>query len=296
MSSTPSPLHDTRRFRDWTSVRYGLAWAYEGLVPPTARTGTYTSPEVSCWLVRRGNVVLSLPGRRAIRAVAGDWVFVARPTRHQAFSEDAEILSMHFYFSWPGQEAVIEQPDNVVFPASEYPELERTARSIVRLVKRHFPRADAFLPEEACSLPLYLRLQHLLPLWISAYLEVQARRGTFPKRTGDMDDRVRQAILELDHQPLSRKFSETELMTRTGLGRSQLHLLFVRTTGLTPKRFFERRRLEAARRLIENTRMSAKEIAMDLGFRYESHFSQWFRAKTGQPPLSLRTKPTKPIS
>lgn len=288
MNLGKSQLHAPRRFRDWTGVRYGLAWAYEGPVPPRAREGSYTSQDVSCWLIRRGQVTLSAPGRKAVTAKPGDWAFVARPTRHQSFSADAEILSLHFHFSWPGGESVVEQSDNHVIAAAEHPELERAARPIVNLVKKHFPQANAWLMEERCSLPLYLMLQRLMPQWLSTYLEVQASQGLCPKRTGNIDDRVIQAIMELEHRPLSQKFSEKELMAKAGLGRSQLHLLFVQATGLTPKRFFERRRLEAAQRLIEGTRMSAKEIALDLGFRYESHFSVWFRSKTGHSPLAFK--------
>jgi len=287
----PAPdLRATRRFRDWASVRHGLVWAYEGPVHPPARTGRYTSADTSCWLLRRGHVVIKTPGQPAVTARAGDWVFVARPARHQAFSEDAELLSLHFHFSWPGGEPVVEQPRTRVFPAAGHPALERAARPIVRLVRRHFPRAAAFLSEEVCTLPLYLRLQHLLPLWLSAYLETQASLGVFPRRTGAMDDRVLLAIMELDRQPLSWKFSEARLHAVAGLGHSQLHALFIRATGLSPRRYFERRRLEAARQLLAHTRMSAKEIAIDLGFRYESHFSQWFRAKTGKPPLAARSQ------
>lgn len=285
-----SKLHEPRKFSDWTSVRYGLAWAYEGTVPERARKGSYTSPDVSCWLIRKGSVTVSSPKGGPIIAHSGQWVFVARPTRHQHFSEDVEMLSLHFYFSWPGGEPVVEQPENILLDSQEFPQLERTAMPIVRLVKRHFPKSSAFLMEEMCSLPHYLRLQHLLPLWLSTYLEVQAELGIFPKRVGCMDDRVRQAILELDTQPLNQKFSEDDLLSRVGIGRSQLHALFVQATGMTPKRFWERRRLEAACRLIQNTEMSAKEIAFDLGFLYASHFNQWFRAKTGKSPLTYRNK------
>ncbi|MFH1500197.1 MAG: helix-turn-helix domain-containing protein [Verrucomicrobiota bacterium] len=276
-----------RRFQDWASVRHGLMWAYEGPVRPIGRRGTWTHADPSCWLLRKGTVTVTSPGRR-ITATAGQWVFVATPTRTQRFSDDAEILSVHFHFTWPGGEPVIEQPRTVVFAASEQPGLEKAALPLARLVARSFPEASAFLPAAPCTLPLYLRVQNLVPRWLEAYLEAQAWLGAHPRRAGELDDRVLAVLDELDRQPLDRKFSESALVERAGLGRSRLNALFTRAAGLSPRRYYERRRLEACERLLANTGLSLKEIAMDLGFGSESHFSHWFRSRKGTTPSAFR--------
>ncbi|AHF89829.1 AraC family transcriptional regulator [Opitutaceae bacterium TAV5] len=285
--STSAPLERPLRFGDWAHIRHALIWAYEGPVWPASAAGTYSSNDMSCWLIRRGRVTLTTAGK-SLTARAGQWAFVSTPTRHQAFSKDAELLSLHFNFTWPGGEPVIAQPRTVVFDADEHPQLERAALPMVRLVRRHFPKAHAFLPAEFCSLPLYLRVQKLLPAWLEAWLAAQAVFANFPQRLGLTDDRILQALAELDRWPLGQKFSECELVRRTGLGRSQLNALFVRSTGTTPRRYLERRRLEAAERLLGHTQMSVKEIGIDLGFRYESHFSQWFRAHRSAAPSAWR--------
>lgn len=276
-----------RRFQDWASVRHGLMWAYEGPVQASGRSGTWTHADPSCWLVRKGCVTVTAGGKR-VTATAGQWVFVATPTRTQRFSEDAEILSVHFQFSWPGGEAVIEQTRSVVFDAADMPGLEAAARPLVRLVAKYFPTASAFLPAERCTFSLYLRVQNLLPRWLAAYLDAQASLGVFPKRTGAMDDRVVQVVSELDRHPLSQKFSEKALTGRVGLGRSQMNGLFSQATGVSPRRYYERRRLEACERLLTHTGASLKEIAFDLGFGSESHFSHWFRRHKGVTPSAFR--------
>lgn len=286
-AAAPSPLEAVQRFQDWASVRYGLMWAYRGPVLPMGRQGTWTHPDPSCWLMLKGSVTVTA-GRRSVEASAGKWVFVATPTRTQRFSDDAEILSVHFHFTWPGGEPVIEQPVSVVFDSAEQPQLEQAALPLTRLVARHFPRASAFLPVERCTFPLYLRVQNMLPRWLSAYLEAQAWLGVYPKRVGAMDDRVLRAIMELDRQPLNRKFSERVLVSQVGLGRSQLNALFLQATGLSPRRYYERRRLETCERLLTHTQMSLKEIAMDLGFGSESHFSHWFRGHRKMAPSIFR--------
>lgn len=277
------------RFRDWAALRYWLVWAYEGPVLEKAHHGVYTNPDISCWLIRKGNVALTTAGK-TVTARKGQWVFVATPKRRQVFSKDAEILSLHIHFSWPGNESVIRQRQNVVIEASEYPQLERAALPLVRMVTRHFPTATAFLPDELCALPLFLQAQNQLPRWLFAYLAAQATLGVFPRRLEWDDDRILELFAELDRRPIDRKFSEVELVRHSGLGRSQLNALFVRIAGTTPRRYFERRRLEAAKRLLEHTGMSMKEVAADLGFRHESHFSHWFKIHSGMSPSIWKAK------
>lgn len=291
MKSPPnaSPFEAVQRFQDWASVRYGLMWAYEGAVAAMGRAGTWTHADPSCWLVRKGRVTVTTKGKR-VTATAGQWVFVATPTRTQAFSEDAEILSVHFHFGWPGGEPVIEQRLNAVFDATDVPQLEKAALPMVRLVAKHFPAASAFLPTARCTFPLYLRVQNMLPRWLSAYLEAQAWLGAYPKRVGEMDERVLQAIVELDRRPLNEKFSERSLVTQAGLGRSRLNALFLQATGVSPRRYYERRRLETCERLLVHTGTSLKEIAFDLGFGSESHFSHWFRGHRAVAPSAFREK------
>jgi AraC-type DNA-binding domain-containing proteins len=262
-------------------------WAYEGAVPESGRSGEWTQPDPSCWLLRKGSVEVRAAGK-TVKAKAGQWVFVATPTRWQRFSGDAEILSVHFHFSWPGGEPVIEQPRTAVFDAAEQPALEKAALALARIVKRDFPRAAAFLPTQPCTLSAYLRVQNMLPRWLSAYLDAQARLGVFPRRLGEIDDRVLRALAELDRKPLSEKFSERALLRAVGAGRSQLNALFYQATGLTPRRYHERRRRETALRLLAETGMSLKEIALDLGFGSESHFSHWFRGREKIAPSAYR--------
>lgn len=287
LSDARTALSRRLRFADWSALRHALLWCYDGPVPPRGHEGDFAQPDLSCWLVRKGKVTVTAAGH-TVTARAGQWIFVAVPARHQSFSANAEILSMHFHFSWPGGEPVIGQKHSLVFSAADHPELERRALPLVRLVKRHFPKASAFLSDEPCSLPLYLEVQNHLPRWIAAYLEVQAAHGVYPRRLDVDDNRLLQVWAELDRLPLGRRFSEAALVKGAPLARSQLNALFTRAAGLTPRRYFEQRKLDAARRLLTTPGVSLKEIAADLGFRHGSHFSQWFKRLHGAPPSSMR--------
>ena len=281
-ASPTSSEGQTLSFSDWSSLRYHLYHAYEGPVWPAARTGVYSQPEpdVSCWLLQKGRVTLT-SGRKSLTARTGDWAFVTSGERHQAFSDDARLLSLRFHFSWPGQVAAVKFSRNLVFPAKDFPQLERAARPLIRHVQRRFPEAAAFLPQENCTMNDYLRVQNLLPMWLTAYLQALEKLGISPHRAKHLDDRVIQGIQELDRHPLHQRFSETSLLVQVGLGRSQYDALFVEAMGVTPRRYLELRRLESARNLLAHSKTPIKEISFHLGFRHASYFSLWFTKHQG---------------
>lgn len=285
--SSQSSFPPIRRYRDWACLSHSLLWAYEGPVPESARDGEWEDADTSCWLIEQGEVTVRAGGRRHA-ARRGQWVFVAGPSRHQRFSADARILSVHFRLRWPGGEPLFPSAAIAVLDAREYPQLERAARPLVRLVARHFNAAGAWLPEKLCSLPLYLRVQTLLPRWLAAYLDAQAQLGEIPGRLLTGDARVLQLLEELERRPVGCKFSERELTRCIGLGRARLDSLFVQETGLTPRRYHERRRLAAAESRLSHTCASVKEIALELGFADSAHFCRWFRGHKQTTPLAFR--------
>jgi transcriptional regulator GlxA family with amidase domain len=78
----------------------------------------------------------------------------------------------------------------------------------------------------------------------------------------------------------------------TTLRISDEHLcrLLKRHTGTTFRRHLVRTRVMAARRLVETTTLSMKEIAARTGFRDGSHFDHVFRAAFGNCPRSFRVR------
>ncbi|MFA6961344.1 MAG: helix-turn-helix transcriptional regulator [Opitutaceae bacterium] len=285
-AASPAPV-PSMRFIDWASLHYHLLWAYEGPVPRIALEGDYTDSATSCWLIRRGSVVLRI-GRQVVTARPGDWAFVASPTRHQTFTADAEILSLHFDLTWPGGESVINRTKNLIVLGSHVPQMEKAAMQVVRVMRRHFPHAGAFLATERCDRALYLKIQSLLPGLLNAYLDTQETLDNPPTLRGGQDERVLRGVAELDRVPLDRRIGQPEIATRLGLSRSHMDALFTAHLGVTPRRYLELRRLETARRMLSRTGKSVKAIALELGFKHESHFCLWFKRQHGTRPSALR--------
>lgn len=59
-------------------------------------------------------------------------------------------------------------------------------------------------------------------------------------------------------------------------------------TGLHPRVYIDRRRLETAFELVRHSSTPVSEIALSLGFRTTESFTKWFKWRTGQAPLKLR--------
>ena len=82
--------------------------------------------------------------------------------------------------------------------------------------------------------------------------------------------------------------SVAELADRLGVGPRHLLRLFLRHTGAPPSEIAATRRVQAAKRLIDQTRMGLSDIAFAAGFRSVRRFNDAFRATYGRPPSSFR--------
>jgi AraC family transcriptional regulator len=65
------------------------------------------------------------------------------------------------------------------------------------------------------------------------------------------------------------------------------HRQFARAFGAPPHRWLTRRRLDEARRLLEETGRSVSEVCLDVGFQSLGSFSALFRRRFGVPPSAL---------
>ena len=78
-----------------------------------------------------------------------------------------------------------------------------------------------------------------------------------------------------------------ELADRLGVGPRHVLRLFVRHAGATPSEVAATRRVQIAKRLIDETCMPLCEVAFAAGFRSVRRFNDAFRATYGRAPSSL---------
>jgi AraC family transcriptional regulator of adaptative response/methylated-DNA-[protein]-cysteine methyltransferase len=82
--------------------------------------------------------------------------------------------------------------------------------------------------------------------------------------------------------------SVADLADHLGIGPRHLLRLFLHHAGATPIEVAATRRVQAAKRLIDETAMPLSEIAFTAGFRSIRRFNDAFRATYGRPPSSFR--------
>lgn len=86
---------------------------------------------------------------------------------------------------------------------------------------------------------------------------------------------------------LSRDIGIDDLAAQLRLSPSHFTRLFRRTTGVSPYRYLQQRRVERAATLLRGPDALA-EVAQQVGFAHQSHFTQVFRQHTGTTPARVR--------
>lgn len=104
-----------------------------------------------------------------------------------------------------------------------------------------------------------------------------------------IDARLLQAI-ELIDRDLRAELDVTRLARAANLSVSRFAHLFRSQLGVTPQQFVERRRLDAAGRLLELTSRPVASVAAEVGFANPLYFSTRFRRHTGYTPTAYRLR------
>jgi transcriptional regulator GlxA family with amidase domain len=142
-----------------------------------------------------------------------------------------------------------------------------------------------------------IRARHGAPLArqvANSFLTV-ARSGSAPQVTADpaLDGRVARAVARME-----RLIDAPETVQATaaavGVSARRLESLFRQALGATPGAYALSLRLQAARRMLTDTRHPLAEVALRTGFSSPSTLSRAFRAAFGTSPGAVRRRPADP--
>jgi AraC-like DNA-binding protein len=101
-------------------------------------------------------------------------------------------------------------------------------------------------------------------------------------------DRFVGRTLALMHEQPAHEWTIDELGRRVGLSRSALHERFVQLIGVPPMQYLAQWRMQAAARLLLETRATIAAIALDVGYDSEAAFTRAFKRLVGKPPAAWR--------
>lgn len=129
----------------------------------------------------------------------------------------------------------------------------------------------------------------LTAVLIALLRESAAPGGARPSAPGSWRNqaRVAQVIARLK-AGLTARFDAAALAALGGVSVSRLNALFREVTGHAPLDYLRRLRVEEARRLLADVRLSIKEVAARTGFDDAYHFSKVFRRLDGLSPAHYR--------
>jgi transcriptional regulator GlxA family with amidase domain len=85
-------------------------------------------------------------------------------------------------------------------------------------------------------------------------------------------------------QPIDRK----ELADYAGVSERHLNRCFTQEMGMTPLHYLNRYRIQQAKTLLEQGRLSITEIMCRVGFSESSHFAHVFRREVGLSPSAYK--------
>jgi AraC family transcriptional regulator len=106
---------------------------------------------------------------------------------------------------------------------------------------------------------------------------------------GQLSARQIRNTLDVIENSMSSGLRVRDLANQIGVGTHQFTRLFRQTMGCSPYRFVILLRIERARLLLEKTALPLAEIALELGFVSQSHFTSVFRREVRTTPQAYRS-------
>jgi len=99
-----------------------------------------------------------------------------------------------------------------------------------------------------------------------------------------------QEVKKLLETEFDRPWTLQSLSKRIGISPHHLQRLFKKETGVSPKRFLERIRVQQAKRLLLSGNQNVTDICYTVGFSNPSRFYKVFREVAGCSPLEFKRR------
>jgi AraC family transcriptional regulator len=125
-------------------------------------------------------------------------------------------------------------------------------------------------------------------LGLALSLHLLRRYGAPQLAQGGLPAARLRKLTEYIEANLDQELSLTELAQVAGVSASHLKTLFRRSTGQPVHQYVLRQRVERARQLLERSKLSISQVALETGFAHQSHLARCMRRILGTTPATLR--------
>jgi len=273
-------------FRDWKYLDAHLVWIYEGR-PQNAGKFVANNTNYTAWYLIEGEVRGAMQGN-AFTAKAGDWVLLPAGYSERHFSPDARILSIQFDASWITGQGLFGFKHALLLGTDEAGQWFKASRPMLRRVRRHYPDVYNQLPDAVADYEMYSKIQRDFQDWLWRVWAVLRARGVADYTPKHQDSRALDMKRWMDAQSVQQPFRLPELAAAFGLSPGQVNRIFCADFEMTPKRYFEQRRLSVAKGVLHTSSQALKELSYSIGFKHQAEFTAWFKKHTGLSPSRYR--------
>ena len=245
------------------SLRPGEEWKYR----------EHTFVQNKFYYITGGRCRLTIEGKEYV-GEAGTWFFIPAGTRHKYSyipGEPLEKYWIHFDLYPNAEIAQMLKLPRLIHVAADDPSRELFHRLIEA---NSSDRLDDRLNAKAYLLSLLAR-----------YITV-AQAGEV--LVGGEQEEQLQNLLAYIHEHLDGDLDNAELAARCHRHPNHFIRYFRGCTGQTPARYVAERRMEAAKRLLEETDLPVSEIMERVGLSESGHFARLFRKQYALTPTEYR--------
>jgi transcriptional regulator GlxA family with amidase domain len=285
------------RLQPAADYRVSVATIDGGLVESSS--GLRLMPDTALGAVRFGPDTLVLPGGMGVEAAAGDRALLRqirrlarRSRRVTSVCTGAFLLGAAGLLSgrrvtthWASANRLSSNfPDAVV-------EEDRLYVHDGRVWSSAGVTAGIDLALELVAVDEDRELSLEVARWLVVYLHRAGGQRQFSDHlgltAGSHERPVRELLTWIERHP-SDDLSVAALATHSAMSERTLHRVFRRELGMTPAEAVERVRVEAARRLLEQTDLPIGEVARRSGLGVVETFYRAFRTQLGITPAAYR--------
>jgi AraC-like DNA-binding protein len=272
-------------YRDWLTLSTHLMWCYDHESIPHTRDKVHgvsvDAGYTRAWLVRKGKAEV-LHHDRDVVATPGQWIILDGEPDRRVIHPGTHLLSVAFVCTWPDGTSLFGAGLPLVVNAADYPKQESKLNKIARTMR--IPQHAYTIIEQPMDYRTNLMLQRDLNDWLMVFLDVLLDHNIAPAGHYSYDPRVMQAVRLIDAAPLGKPLDLQAIAEASGLSPVHITRIFATEMHMTPRAYFEKRRIQHAMRYLSVSDAQIKEIAFSLGFRDLSHFNKWFRKHTKCAP------------
>ena len=162
----------------------------------------------------------------------------------------------------------------------------------------HFSQPDPLIHGIALALKSELELQkqanqiYIDSLTTSLSIHLIKNYSTFERSLREYEDglskyKLRQVINYINSH-IEREIKLTELATMVDMSKYYFLRLFKQSMGITPHQYVTKQRMEKAKQLLKQDKLSIAEVAAECGFSNQSHFAKVFHKNIGATPRAYR--------